>query len=230
LQRDEFAKADPSHLTTPAGRMSEWLSTMSVLELAEEMIIVVKNSKTGKLLVLGGYRDGVQQLSESDILVLKQKQIVRMFDFYSEMGAEAANVLDQVKGVNDIIPINLNQFICQNMVNEKADEVFTFDNYRPVDHCSGFVFFDEKNNTLEFREVFDLTLPGFSLEAIFPGEYFQVSPTKKVVNDTKILSRDEIISGLRTGSIKAVPTLKAYLEGLEADSVLNFFNKKSATR
>jgi len=224
LKRDTFAKQDPNCLTTPAGRMSEWLSTMSALELAEEMIIVVKHDKTGKLMTLGCYREGLNQMSESDVLVLKQRQIARMLEFMSENGRSEAAVLDQVRGIDDILLINLNQFASQNMINEKADQVFMFDNYQIKDQCSGFVFFDKRNNTLEFREVFDLTLPGFSLHSIMPGEYFQ-TPTGKVVNDTQILGKEELLAGLKDGSVGAVPTLKAYLEGLRTDQVINFFGK-----
>ena len=221
LKRDAFARADPNCLTTPAGRMSEWLSTMSSLELAEELIIVVKHEKSGKLLTLGGYREGLSQMSESDILVLKQRQIARMLEFMSESGrSEVAAVLDKVGRIDDILLINLNKFASQNMVNERADQVFTFDNYQIKDQCSGFIFFDKKNNTLEFREVFDLTLPGFLLHSILPGEYFQ-TPTGKVINDTQILGKDEFLGG-----IEVVPTLRAYLEGLRADKVINFFGKK----
>lgn len=225
LKRDRFAPADPNCLTTPAGRMSEWLSTMSALELAEEIIIVVKHNKTGKLMTIGGYREGMVQLGESDILVQKQRQISKMLEFMSEKSREEAKVLEQIKGIDDILMINLNKFATSNMVNEKADQVFTFDNYQIKDQCSGFVFFDKKSNTLEFREVFDLTLPGFSLHSIMPGEYFQPNPTTKVINDTQILSKEELLLGLKDGSVGAVPTLKAYLEGLKTDQVINFFGK-----
>jgi hypothetical protein len=206
--------------------MSEWLSTMSSLELAEELIIVVKHNATGKLLTLGGYREGRGHLSESDILVLKQKQVTRMLDYYSSVGAEhETGILSQIGGINDIVPINLNQFVCGNMTDERADQVFTFQNYQVKDHCSGYVYFDKANNTLEYREVFDLTLPGLSLYAIIPGEYFEINPTTKVVNDTQILTRSELLSGLRSKKIDFVPTLKAYVAGVEANKVLNFFQK-----
>lgn len=228
LRRDKFAPVDPSCLTTPAGRMSEWLSIMSALELAEEIIIVVRRNSDGKLMTLGGYRDGVRQLSESDILVLKQRQIARMLEYFSDKGTNEADVLSQIRGVDDIIPIDLDQFICRNMVDERADQVFTFDKGRIKDVCSGFALYDKRNNTLEFRQVFDLTLPGFTLYCIIPGEYFQVNPTTRVVNDTQILSKDELFSGMKDGSIKAVPTLKAYFDKIsESGRALSFFSRKS---
>ncbi|MDD4976977.1 MAG: hypothetical protein PHY93_21680 [Bacteriovorax sp.] len=227
LKRDKYAIQDPGILTTPAGRMSEWLSTMSSLELAEEMIIVLKHNKSGKLLVLAGYRDGHNQLNENDILVKKMKQIAKMSEFYSERAMSEAKILDNLTSINDIMTINLDKFICQNMLDERADQVFTFDGYRIKDQCSGYVFFDVKNNTLEYREIFDFTLPGFSLYAIIPGEYFMPNPELKVVNDTQILSKDELVLGVRDQSIKVVPTLRAYLSGLEANKVLNFFDRRS---
>lgn len=227
LQRDKYAKQDPGILTTPAGRMSEWLSTMSSLELAEEMIIVLKHNKSGKLRILAGYRNGCGQLSENDILVLKQRQIARMLEFYSEREMDEARILEKLRGIDDITTVNLDKFICQNMLNEKAHQVWTFDNYQIQDQCSGYVFFDKKNNTLEYREVFDLTLPGFSLYAIMPGEYFMPNPELKVVNDTQILGKDDLILGVRNGSISVVPTLRAYLSGLEENRVLNFFDRRS---
>jgi len=224
LKRDAFARADPNCLTTPAGRMSEWLSTMSALELAEELIIVLKHNKTGKLMTLGCHREGLNQLSESDILVLKQKQIAKMLEFMSENRRSEAAVLEQVKGLGDILLIDLNRFVSQNMINDRADQVFMFDDYQIKDQCSGFVFFDKRNNTLEFREVFDLTLPGFSLHSIIPGEYFQ-TPTGKVINDTQILGRDELLTGIKNGNVHAVATLSAYLKMLETDEVVHFFDR-----
>jgi hypothetical protein len=221
LRRDMFAKQDPGLLTTPAGRMSEWLSTMSVLELAEEMIIILRHEATGKLVTIGGYRQSRRQLSENDVLVKKLKQIGKMYEFYNEKESSLElKILKEIKGIDDIMPVDLDQFVCRNTLNEKSDLVFTFDRYKTVDQCSGFVFFDKKNNTLEYREVFDLTLPGFSLYAIMPGEYFQTNQGK-VANDTQILSRNELMGGAKNNM---VPTLRAYVSGLESGSVVNFFS------
>ena len=220
LRRDNFARQDPGLLTTPAGRMSEWLSTMSALEMAEEMIIVLRHDATNKLVTIGGYRQSRRQLSENDVLVKKIKQIEKMRDFYSEKGSsEELRILDQIKGIDDIMPVNLDQLVCNNTLNEITDLVFTFDQYRIIDQCSGYVFFDKKNNTLEYREVFDLTLPGYSLYAIMPGEYFQTGQGK-VANDTQILSRAELTN---MDKMNMVPTLRVYVSGLESGSVVNFF-------
>ncbi|MDD4937937.1 MAG: hypothetical protein PHX34_02880 [Candidatus Shapirobacteria bacterium] len=222
LVRDDQANVDAGCLTSPAGRMDQWLSTLSGIELLEEMNILVR-SRRGELLLLAPFGSGIPR--DTSIL-RKLESLEEVKSYFSEKGkTEELELLKKI-GPKTILTQDLDQYGINNFHDLRSDQVRTVVNYKTVDFCNGLAYLDKENNTFEFRQVFDLTEPGMELVAVIPGEVYKFGPpndVKKVMNETAILSHQELSAMIKNGTVKAVPTIKYYLERLSSNSAIEYF-------
>ena len=216
LTRDQYANADKGLITTPAGRMDCWPSEVSAVELLEEMGIIVFFEGKYRLLVQHN-----SKLSREKAELAKWKQLVALKDHLRLTGeVDELKLLEEISGPTDFLFQNLDEVGVNNFNDVRVHQLRTVYNHQLMDFCNGFVHLDLPTNTLEYREVYNLTMDGARFERIIPWEVY--GPIGKGIRNTPCLLKEAELLGLaRSG--KTVATLSGYAEEVANNTAINFF-------
>jgi hypothetical protein len=201
---NEKGVVDANCLTGPAGRCGEKLSQTSVDETNQELIFLqVENNNNIKLLAF--YRNDDEK---QDVIDQKLRQVGKIFDVlmekYDKTGIDkykedAKYLADNIKSGENIELLKMDKI---KEGEDQLDEIVTTIDGREVDKVRGIAYMDEKNNTLEVREVVNVKLPeGVILTKVMDGEVFS--------RDTSLVA-EENLESLKTDDL--VPALRNYIE------------------
>ena len=204
MRRDEGAPVDAGCLTGPAGRCGEKLSKTSIDETNQEFIFVQQNSgEQTKLLAF--FRNDEDK---DEVVRQKLRQVGEVYkaliDKHEKTGDEKSKkdadyLVDNVKDENDIELLKMGEF--ENSEQQLDEITMTIDGVE-VDKVKGIAYMDEKNNTLEVREVVNIKLPkGSILSKVMDGEVF--------LRDTVLISEKDLVD-LKNDNL--VPALRNYIE------------------
>lgn len=204
MRRDGGAPVDADCLTGPAGRCGEKLSKTSVDETNQEFIFIQQyNGEQTKLLAF--YRNDEDK---EEVVQQKLRQVGEVYkaliDKYEKNGDEKSKedadyLVNNVRDENDIELLKMGEFEDND---QQLDEItMTIDDVE-VDTVKGIAYMDEKNNTLEVREVVNIKLPeGSILSKVMDGEVF--------LRDTVLIAKKDLVS-LKNDNL--VPALRNYIE------------------
>lgn len=206
MRRDTGAPVDKNCLTGPAGRCGEKLSQTSVDETNQEFIFLqVGNEGNTKLLAF--YRN---EADKQDVVEQNLRQVGEMYETlmkkYEETGDEkykedAMYLAENVRSEEDIELLEMDQVEDKD---SQLDEIIMTIDGEEIDKVKGIAYMDEKNNTLEVREVVDIKLPqGSKISKVMDGEKY-LRPT--------VLVAEEKLRDLLTDDL--VPALRNYIERL----------------
>jgi len=186
-------------LTGPAGRCGEPLSKTSIDETNQEIMIIC-NDKDDKPKLLAFYRN------DSDIDRTVDQKMIQIKENIDNLNAKLSNsmneeikkqvdILKSLDGVNSIelVKIEDNDDDSQNL-----DTIFTRVNGVVVDEVKGIAYMDEKNNTLEVREVLPINLPaGHRILAAIDGEKFSRDTFLIEKNNLEDIKNDDLVPALK---------------------------------
>ena len=207
MRRDAGAPVDTNCLTGPAGRCGEKLSKTSVDETNQEFIFL-QTEKAGETKLLAFYRDDKEK---EEVIEQKLRQVGEVFEAlmkkYDETGDEKARddakyLASHVKGEENIQLLKMGEVEDRE---QQLDEITMTIDGVPVDKVKGIAYMDEKNNTLEVREVVNIKLTeGSVLSKVIDGEQW-LSPTTLVAEkDLAQLKTDDLVPALRNYIEKVV--------------------------
>jgi molybdopterin converting factor small subunit len=207
MRRDAGAPVDTNCLTGPAGRCGEKLSKTSVDETNQEFIFL-QTEKGGETKLLAFYRDDKEK---EEVVAQKLRQVGEVFGAlmkkYEETGDEKAKndakyLVSHVRGEENI------QLLKMGEVEDKGqqlDEIIMTIDGVPIDRVRGIAYMDEKNKTLEVREVVNIKLPeGVNLPVVMDGEQWLRPTTLVAEKDLAQLKTDDLVSALRNYIEKVV--------------------------
>lgn len=200
MRRDEGARDDAGCLTGPAGRCGEKLSQTSIDETNQELIFLqIENESKVKLLAF--YRN-----EEEKEVVIHQKlrQVGEVYEAliskYEKTGVkkhkvDAGYLVENVRGEEDIDLIKMGEVEDRD---QQLDEIVMTINGREVDKVKGIAYMDEKNKTLEVREVVNVKLPeGINLAKVMDGEVWSRDTSLVAEKDLEKLKGDNLVPALR---------------------------------
>lgn len=204
MRRDEGAPVDAGCLTGPAGRCGEKLSKTSIDETNQEFIFIQQNNgEQTKLLAF--YRNDEDK---EEVVQQKLRQVGEVYkalmDKHEKNGDEKSKedadyLVNNVRDENDIELLKMGEFEDNK---QQLDEVIMTIDGVEIDKVKGIAYMDEKNNTLEVREVVNIKLPMDSiLSKVMDGEVF--------LRDTVLVSEKDL-GNLKTDNL--VPALRNYIE------------------
>ncbi|MEI8067951.1 MAG: hypothetical protein WCG91_03335 [Candidatus Shapirobacteria bacterium] len=200
MRRDAGAPVDTNCLTGPAGRCGEKLSKTSVDETNQELIFL-QLEKDGKIKLLAFYRN---EEEKEKVVEEKLRQVGEMYKVLMEKGREedAKYLADNIRSGEDIELLEMGRFEDKD---SQLDEITMTIDGREVDKVKGIAYMDEKNKTLEVREVVNIKLPeGVNLAKVMDGEVF-LRPTVLVEEGGfEALKSDDLVPALRNYVEKVV--------------------------
>jgi len=207
MRRDAGAPVDTNCLTGPAGRCGEKLSKTSVDETNQEFIFL-QTETAGETKLLAFYRDDKEK---DEVIEQKLRQVGEVFEAlmkkYEETGDEKARddakyLVNHVKGEENIQLLKMGEVEDKE---QQLDEIMMTIDGVPIDRVRGIAYMDEKNNTLEVREVVNIKLPeGVSLPVVMDGEQWLRPTTLVAEKDLAQLKTDDLVSALRNYIEKVV--------------------------
>lgn len=206
MRRDSGAPVDAHCLTGPAGRCGEKLSKTSVDETNQEFIFVKLDDGNEKLLAF--YRD---EEDKEEVIRQKLRQVGEVYkalmDRYEKTGDEksrddAKYLVDRIKSREDIQLLDMG---VSKDEKETLDTVIMTIDGEEVDRVRGIAFMDNKNRTLEVREIKVITLPsGSSLSKVMDGEIFLRTTVLVPEDELEDLLQDDLVPALRNYIEKVV--------------------------
>ena len=198
MRRDEGAPVDTGCLTGPAGRCGEKLSKTSIDETNQEFVFVM--SETGeKNKLLAFFRNDEDK---DEVIRQKMRQVGEIYNALMEKYEKTGD--EQSKLDAEFLRDNVRDESCLNLLkmkegsSEELDTVTMEIDGEEVDKVWGLAYMDDKNNTLEVREVVKVELPlGSKISKVLDGEKF-LRPTVLVKKeDLSALLDDRLVSALR---------------------------------
>ncbi len=202
MRRDDGAPVDAGCLTGPAGRCGEKLSKTSVDETNQEFVFVMSETD-GKNKLLAFYRNDEDR---EEVIRQKMRQVGEVYNSLMEKYEKTGD--EQSKRDAEFLRDSVRDESCLELIkmeqtsSEGLDTIIMEIDGKKVDRVNGIAYMDEKNNTLEVREVVTVNLPpGSRISKVLDGE--------KYLRPTVLVKKEEL--GALLGD-KLVPALRNYIE------------------
>jgi len=200
VRRDEGTFADAGCLTGQAKRCGEKLSQTVASEINQELIFVKSENKNEKELLVFYQDENEKELMTTRKLEQVEKIKKALTDRGDIKSLEEADFISKnVVGRESLRLLPINKSSSQN-----SEEIIMTIDGKEVDRIRGVVYMDDKNKTLEIREVEEVFLPnGLNVDRVLDGELFLRST---------VLVKKENLADLLEDNL--VPTLEYYIKKL----------------